>query len=321
MKIALAQIHPSPNPIRKTWDEEKMKELMWSLMEEGQVEPIGVRTNGAGYIVVWGHRRVEAARRANWKEIEASIVPNNEIDNLIQAGIENLASEDMPRNDKEDWAYRLNVEFGLTVREISRRSTLPEQTIYAWLLNREERIAGLDLHRDARPREDDEGTYVIREIRQALGKDIEGKKAILDKVSHEELTGKQTREVAHAYRDAPTPAVKAAILKAPIISRDTAADILRRSINRVELETGAKSVKETNDWQKEREERRTYQNYDLAVKEHIDAIRLFLESVKKGVGLIKFGKYSPEAAKFVIRKHNSLIEELKSYNDLLETVK
>ena len=66
MKIRIENIKPSPHPIRKTWDEEKMKELSWSLLEEGQVEPIGVYESAEGYTVVWGHRRVEAARRAGW---------------------------------------------------------------------------------------------------------------------------------------------------------------------------------------------------------------------------------------------------------------
>ena len=45
MKVNLNQVKPSPKPIRSTWDEAKMKELQWSLMEEGQVEPIGVHEN------------------------------------------------------------------------------------------------------------------------------------------------------------------------------------------------------------------------------------------------------------------------------------
>ena len=36
MKIRIENIKPSPNPIRKTWDEEKMMELCWSLVEGGQ---------------------------------------------------------------------------------------------------------------------------------------------------------------------------------------------------------------------------------------------------------------------------------------------
>src|SRR4030042_3205121 len=142
MKIPLNEIKPSPNPIRKTWDESKMDELKWSLMEEGQVEPIGVIVNKPDeYTVVWGHRRVEAARRAGWDEIDATFVPKDEVNNLIQAGIENLSGEDMNADDKAEWAFRLT-ELGLSQREISRRSTVPSTVISYWLQGKREIESG-----------------------------------------------------------------------------------------------------------------------------------------------------------------------------------
>ena len=131
----------------------------------------------------------------------------------------------------------------------------------------------------------------------------------------------QTRAVADAYRDAPTPEVKQQILKTPIVTRDTAADILRRSTHYVEMEKGVQSLNEMNDWQKEREERRTFQGYDLAVKSFIDAMRLFREEARKGPTYVKYGKYSPEAARYVERKIDELIGDLKNYREALEAVK
>jgi len=227
MKIELTKIHPSPNPIRKTWDEEKMKELMWSLMEEGQVEPIGVRENGAGYIVVWGHRRVEAARRATWTEIEASLVPANEIDNLIQAGIENLSSEDMSKEDKAEWADRL-IKLGLSHTEISRRSTVPIPTISAWLLGKREADSGVFIDKNLDDSRDD-GMMKIRHIAYVLGDDINSKRAVASKVSRDNLNRDETRQVAEAYRDAPSPQVKAAVLKVDVEKHDTAQDIIRKA--------------------------------------------------------------------------------------------
>jgi len=317
MKILLSQIKPSPHPIRKSWDEEKMEELKWSLMEEGQVEAIGVHENSHGYIIVWGHRRVEAARRAGWKEIEAVVVPQDEINNLIQAGIENLAGEDMSADEKADWAQRL-VELGLSQMEISRRSSVPHNTISNWITYRNERNAGIVLKDRVSTR--DEGFQKIVEIAQVLGDDVEAKKAVATKISEERIGQGLTREVARAYRDAPTPEVKAQVLKTPIVSRDTAADILRRSMHKVEMEMGSDSLKEMNDWQKEREERRTYESFNFAVKEFLDSANLFLEVARKGSSLVKYGKYSPEAARFAIRKIDALIDALKNYREELENV-
>lgn len=43
MKIPLDLIEPSPNPVRTTWDEEKMDELVQSIQEQGLIVPIKVR--------------------------------------------------------------------------------------------------------------------------------------------------------------------------------------------------------------------------------------------------------------------------------------
>lgn len=317
MKLQLSQIKPSPKPIRSSWDETKMDELKWSLMEEGQVEPIGVHENGQGhYVIVWGHRRVEAARRAAWTEIEGMVVPQDEVNNLIQAGIENLAGEDMSGKDKAEWVYRLNKELGVSVAEISRRSTVSEMAIYQWLTWREEKKSGVGMLTS----DSDDGIRRVVDIKRVLGDDIEAKKAVAKKVADDELTTTQTRAVAEAYRDAPTPAVRAQVLKTPIISRDTSADILRRSIHRVEMEGGIASQTETNDWQKEREERRSMESWDFAVKEFLDMTRAYAEVARKGTALVKYGKYSPEAARFAIAKIDNLIGILKTYREELEQV-
>lgn len=43
MKLSLNLIQSSPNPVRTTWDEEKLNELAQSLKEQGQIQPIKVR--------------------------------------------------------------------------------------------------------------------------------------------------------------------------------------------------------------------------------------------------------------------------------------
>lgn len=318
MKIELGKIKASPKPIRTSWDEKAIEDLRWSLMEEGQVEPVGVHESGDGYTLVWGHRRTEAARRAAWKEIEAVIVPQDEVNNLIQAGIENLAGEDMSIDDKTEWAYRL-IQLGLTQQEISRRSTVNRNTIYAWLTYKKEKEQGVnvDIYTTSR----DEGVRKIYDISQVLGNDLDAKKAVANKVSEDKLGQHQTRQVAEAYRDAPTPEVKAQILKTPIVSRDTSADILRRSINRVEMDTGIKLQTERSEWEKQQDAKKAENDFDGVVKTFLDDIRLFRQKLDSAKAFVKFGKYSPEAAAFTIRKIDGVIDELKNYKELLEEVK
>lgn len=318
MKIELNKIKPSPKPIRTTWDEEKMNELSQSLIEEGQVEPIGVHKNAEDYTIVWGHRRVEAARRAGWDDIEAVVVPQDEINNLVQAGIENLAGEDMSVDDKANWAQRL-VDMGLSLREIERRSGINHTNITQWLIYKKEKESGVVAGNQSFAQ--DEGFKKIVNVAKVLGDDKNAKKAVLEKTSDEKLSRDQAKFVAEAYRDAPTPEVKKKILDLPVMSRDTSADILRRSINQVRLDKGDEFTHEMNEWEKEKEERRTFQDFDFAVKEFLDSMKLFQQVAQKGSALVKYGKFSPEAARFAIRKIDVLIDDLKNYREALEGVK
>jgi ParB family chromosome partitioning protein len=317
MKIRIENIKLSPNPIRKTWDEEKLNELSWSLLEEGQVEPIGVCEIGDEYTVVWGHRRVEAARRAGWVEIDALIVPQDDIDNLIQSGIENLAGEDMTADDKAEWAQRL-VDMGFSQHEIARRTSIPTGTINQWLQYRREKEAGVYVRTPNQGK--DEGVIKTVKIAQALGDDLEAKKVVAAKVSAEGLTQIQTTEIARAYHDAPSPEVKRKILDSPVLPSDTAADILRRSIARVELDK-ISSARENQAVGKEGKDKRAIdQDFGIAVKQLMGEMQLLHRTAHKIVTVVKYGGYSRAALRYTIRKIDELIVELQACKEYLKAV-
>jgi ParB family chromosome partitioning protein len=317
MKIRIESIRPSSSPIRKTWDEEMMHELSWSLLEEGQVEPIGLYENDQGYTVVWGHRRLEAARRAGWTEIDALIVPQDEIDNLIQSGIENLSGEDMTADDKAEWAQRL-VDTGFSQHEIARRTSIPIGTINQWLQYRREKEAGVYVLVQNQGK--DEGVIKTVKIAQALGDDLEAKKSVAAKVSAEGLTQMQTTEIARAYHDALTPEVKRKILDSPVLSSDTAANILRRSIARVELERVSSLHENQAGGKADNEKRGKDQDFGIAVKELMEGMQLLRKTVHNVVGVVKYGGYSRAALRYTIRKIDELVAELQACKDYLNAL-
>ena len=317
MKIRIENIKPSPHPIRKTWDEEKMKELNWSLLEEGQVEPIGVYESAQGYTVVWGHRRVEAARRAGWGEIDALIVLQDEIDNLVQSGIENLSGEDMTADDKAEWAQRL-VDMGFSQHEIARRTSIPIGTINQWLQYRREKEAGVYVHVQNPGK--DEGVIKTVKIAQALGDDLEAKKVVAAKVSAEGLTQLQTTEIARAYHDAPTPEVKQLIIESPVLSSDTAADILRRSIARLELEKSSRVHENEAEAKAEIDIRRKEEDFGVAVKEFLGVMNILRKTIRKVVGTAKSGGYSRASLRYTISKVDELISDLQACKDYLKAL-
>jgi ParB/RepB/Spo0J family partition protein len=312
MKILLQKIKPSPNPIRKSWDEEKMQELCWSFLEQGQVEPIGVYEDVEGYTLVWGHRRVEAARRAGWTEIDSLIVPRDEIDNLIQSGIENLSSEDMTADDKAEWAQRL-VDMGFSQHEIARRTSIPVATISQWLQYKREKDAGVFVH--ARNQAKDEGVVKTVKIAQVLGDDLEAKKVVAAKVSADGLTQLQTTEIARAYHDAPSPEVKRKILESRVFSSDTAADILRRSVARVNLEKPSSA-----DEKGSKVPASLNKDFGKVAKEFVDTITPVRRNAYRMVAMIKQGVYSRAALRYTISKIDQLIDDLKTIKAYLEGV-
>ena len=48
MQVELSKIHAAPQPIRETWDEEKMQELTASIRDLGVIAPIKLRPNSDG---------------------------------------------------------------------------------------------------------------------------------------------------------------------------------------------------------------------------------------------------------------------------------
>lgn len=315
MKIQLLRIKPSPHPIRKTWDEDKLRELTWSLLEEGQVEPIGVYESQEGYTVVWGHRRVEAARRAGWPEIDALLVKQDEIDNLIQSGIENLSSEDMTADDKADWAQRL-VDMGFSQHEIARRTSIPAVTINQWLQYRREKEAGVYVHVQNQAK--DEGVIKTVKIAQILGDDLEAKKVVAAKVSSEGLTQLQTTEIARAYHDAPSSEVKRKIIETRVFASDTSADILRRSVARVELDRAKAPAENTGTAPGDQEY--TDKDFSKALQEFIDAMQTLRNAGTKLVNINRQGTFSKAAVRYGIRRINEMLGELKTYKEFLEGV-
>lgn len=96
--------------------------LAQSIAAVGILEPILVTQHGSGYIVVVGHRRLAAARKARLKEIPVIVRDKFPGGGSIEAMlIENLQREDLPPTD-EAAAYRQLVdEHGYNQKRLAER--------------------------------------------------------------------------------------------------------------------------------------------------------------------------------------------------------
>lgn len=78
-KIRIELIDEPESPIRASIDEDSIRELAFSMQKLGQLQPIGVKKKGSRYEVVFGHRRLLAARMLGWREIRAEILDEEDL--------------------------------------------------------------------------------------------------------------------------------------------------------------------------------------------------------------------------------------------------
>jgi len=93
--LQISELRPNPYQPRKYFDNEKLEELSDSIKEHGVLQPIIVKKDIKGYIIIAGERRFKASVLAS-KETIPAIVREYSDDLMMQhALIENLQREDL----------------------------------------------------------------------------------------------------------------------------------------------------------------------------------------------------------------------------------
>lgn len=330
MKVQLDRIKDSPRPIRTSWDEDALNELARSIAEQGVIVPIKVRPANdaarglcemqamrpltrealalapeahdaqerAEYEIVYGHRRVEAARRANLTEIEAIVEGVDDTNALIQAGIENIQREDMAPLDKARWLQTVIDETGWSQGEIGRRG-LMHQTRASQLL------ALLEMPRDvqamivnAQGSEVPDGKVTegqVRAARRALDSQDTVFTAVVQKTAQEGLTAAQTRAVAETVAKTADPARRKALLETPynpFIHNPEYAEANERADRIMAPAPGEDFARLP----------------EIAVA--IEQMKKLREAMRLTAEAIEIGKASPEAKRFIGRRMIDLGKEL-----------
>lgn len=120
-EIQIDLIDPSPVQPRSYFDDRSLQELAMSIRENGIVQPVLVRPNGARFELVAGERRWRAAQVAGLTQIPAIIrdIPSDKV--LELALIENIQREDLNAIE-EARAYKNLIDtVGLTQESLAQR--------------------------------------------------------------------------------------------------------------------------------------------------------------------------------------------------------
>ena len=128
-RIPIDKIFHSSLQPRQEINEEELEGLVSSIKNNGILQPVLVRRSQDKYELVYGHRRFEAAKRADLKEIPAVIKKLSDREVLEIAIIENIQREDLNPMDEANAYYKLSEEFNLTQEEIAVRVGKSRSTI------------------------------------------------------------------------------------------------------------------------------------------------------------------------------------------------
>jgi ParB/RepB/Spo0J family partition protein len=129
-EIPLSLIDDNPFNPRKQYEPEEIRGLADSLRSNGLLTTLAGRQVGKRYQIVYGHRRLRAARSAGLKTVKVSIRPYSDKEMLTFSLVENLERRDLSDYEKGISFAKMNEEFGYSYAEIARIVGLSRQHVF-----------------------------------------------------------------------------------------------------------------------------------------------------------------------------------------------
>ena len=120
-QLDVKTLRPNPYQPRKYFDETKINELALSIKEHGVFQPIIVKKDIKGYIIIAGERRFRAAQKANLQTIPAIVREFNDHLMMEYALIENLQREDLTAIEEAEAYKMLMQKLDLTQDRLAER--------------------------------------------------------------------------------------------------------------------------------------------------------------------------------------------------------
>lgn len=129
LKLPIEAIRRDGAQPRKQFDEARLKELADSIQVQGIIQPVLVRKDGEGYLLIAGERRWRAAQLAGLKEIPALVREVSESQAFELALVENLQRADLNPIEEAEGYRRLIEEFKLSQEQVSQKVGKDRSTV------------------------------------------------------------------------------------------------------------------------------------------------------------------------------------------------
>lgn len=115
----IEELRPNRYQPRKTFNDEKQKDLIASIRSSGIIQPIIVRKDLLGYEIIAGERRWRAAQAAGLKDVPVIIREATDKEAAEISLIENIQREELNPLEEADAYVTLIEKFNLSQEEIS----------------------------------------------------------------------------------------------------------------------------------------------------------------------------------------------------------
>lgn len=125
----IEELRPNRYQPRKTFHDEKQKDLIASIKSSGIIQPIIVRKDLLGYEIIAGERRWRAAQAAGLKDVPVILREATDKEAAEISLIENIQREELNPLEEADAYVTLMEKFDLSQEEISQRVGKDRSTI------------------------------------------------------------------------------------------------------------------------------------------------------------------------------------------------
>lgn len=119
--IPIGDLLPPLYPVRRVGDDDRMVELVRSIVQFGLLHPLVVMAEDGKYRILAGHRRYIAVRGLGWEEIPCNILELNHREASDITIMENLIREDVNPVDLGWYLRHLVEDDGMTQEQIGER--------------------------------------------------------------------------------------------------------------------------------------------------------------------------------------------------------